>query len=384
MSIENNSEAVENKIKFLAYYLPQFHPIPENDLWWGKGFTEWTNVAKAKPLFKDHYQPKIPADLGFYDLRLNEVKEKQAELAKEYGIDGFIYYQYHFGRGKMLLEKPAEDMLKDKRINIPFCFCWANETWKGIWHGVDNPDTLIEQEYGGEMDYMDYFNYLLPFFNDPRYIKVENKPMFHILRVEDIPDFDKFAKIFNSLAKEAGFDGVFLISTITLNNDLVLENNSLQGQVGLETFRRMRYSQNTFFSPNSFLLKIELKIKKFIGYFSKIGDRKRPLIFDYKKGVSSLNIHFTNKKYIACVFPNWDNSPRSGKKSLIFKNANPVDWEEHLSKTVNELQKNPENPPFIFIKSWNEWAEGNYLEPDIKFGHGWLQAVKNVKNKLKK
>jgi len=384
MSNQDNIKNHESQIKFLAYYLPQFHPIPENDQWWGKGFTEWNNVVKAKPLFKGHCQPILPSHLGFYDLRVPEVKIAQAELAKEYGVDGFIYYQYWFGKDKMLLERPAEEMLKDKKVVLPFCFCWANETWKGIWHGVDNPEILMEQHYDGEQGYREYFKYLLPFFKDSRYIKVDNKPMFHILRVDDIPELEIFINVFNSLAQKSGFDGVYFVSTLTSSYDFVLANKTISGQVGLDTFWRMRYNQNTYFSDNSYLQRIELKIKKFIGYTNKIGERKRPLIFDYKKGVSKLNIKFPHKKYIACVFPNWDNSARSGKKSLIFKNSNPKFWQEYLQKVTDELLKNPDNPPFIFIKSWNEWAEGNYLEPDVKFGLGWLQAVKNVKAKLRK
>tara|TARA_R100000935_G_scaffold56463_1_gene88044 strand:+ start:13532 stop:14662 length:1131 start_codon:yes stop_codon:yes gene_type:complete len=372
----------ESKIKFLAYYLPQFHPIPENDSWWGEGFTEWRNVVKAKPLFKGHYQPILPSNLGFYDLRVPEVRIAQTELAKEYGVDGFIYYQYWFGKGKMLLELPAEEMLKDKALDFPFCFCWANETWKGIWHGLDNPEILIEQEYEGKEGYEKYFEYLKPFFLDDRYIKVDNKPMFHVYRIEDIPDLEIFINVFTTLAKIEGFDGVYLISTILSDQDVVLSNDSIDGQVGVDVFQKMRYNQHLTFPKSNILSKVELKIKSLLGYTNHLGARKKPLVFDYKKGVSNFNKKFPHKKFISCVFPNWDNSARSGKKSMIFKNTHPSFWQEHLQISVDELLNNPENPPFIFIKSWNEWAEGNHLEPDAKFGLGWLQAVKNVKNKL--
>jgi hypothetical protein len=372
----------ENKIKFLAYYLPQFHPIPENDVWWGKGFTEWTNVAKAKPLFKGHYQPILPGELGFYDLRLPEVQEQQAQLAQEYGIDGFIYYQYWFGNAKMLLEKPAEAMLKNKNISLPFCFCWANETWKGIWHGLNNPDVLIEQTYQGEEDYIAYFNYLLPFFKDERYIKVNNKPMFHIYRIEDIPDLELLTDVFNKLAFQEGFEGIYFISTAVSNPNLILNNSAFYGQIGMDVFFKMRYGQRRFFEEKTFLGKVESKVRSKYGSSNKLGVRTKPLIFDYKVGVSRFNISFPCHKHISCVFPNWDNSARSGNKSLIFKNASPAAWQEHLKITVNELLNNPANPQIIIVKSWNEWAEGNHLEPDAKFGTEWLQAVKNVKYEL--
>ncbi|GHA49322.1 hypothetical protein GCM10007103_32670 [Salinimicrobium marinum] len=367
------------KIKFLAYYLPQYHPIPENDEWWGKGFTEWTNVTKAKSLFRGHKQPNLPADLGFYDLRVPQVQIEQALLAKKNGIDGFIYYQYWFGNGKMLLGLPAERMLQNKDIDIPFCFCWANETWKGIWHGIDDPKVLIEQKYEGEEGYIRYFDYLLPFFKDDRYLKVDNKPMFHILRIEDIPNLQLFIKIFNSLAVQAGFDGIYFISTLVYNQELIIKDPNIYGHVGLDIFNKMRYGQTTIFNNNSLLQKIELKLKKLVGHTNKVGDRKRPLIFDYQKGVQNLEIKFPHEKYITCVFPNWDNSPRSGEKSMIFKNSTPAAWEKHLKKSISELRSNPENPPFVIIKSWNEWAEGNYLEPDQKYGLEWLAVVRKVK-----
>ncbi|WP_418263875.1 glycoside hydrolase family 99-like domain-containing protein [Flavobacterium faecale] len=370
---------MSSRIQFLAYYLPQFHPIPENDNWWGKGFTEWTNVTKAKPLFKGHYQPILPADLGFYDLRVPEVQIQQAELAKEYGVDGFIYYQYWFGNGKMLLERPAESMLKNKKIDIPFCFCWANETWKGIWHGLDNPDVLMRQTYQGEQGYRDYFNYLTPFFKDERYIKVDNKPMFHVFRLDDIPDLKLFINVFNEMAIECGFEGVYFVATGNVSSMNVLENESVYGVVGVDIFNDIRYNQKTYFDRQSILGRIENKIYTIVGYTNGVGKRLKPLILDYAKGVEKLNVRFPHKKYISCVFPNWDNSARSGKKSLIFKNALPQAWQNHLTRAVNELKKNKTNPQFIILKSWNEWGEGNHLEPDQKFGFQRLEIVKKVK-----
>ncbi|RZJ49935.1 MAG: lipopolysaccharide biosynthesis protein [Flavobacterium sp.] len=371
----------QNKIKFLAYYLPQYHPIPENDKWWGKGFTEWTNVAKAKPLFRNHYQPILPADLGFYDLRVPEVQEQQAQLAKDYGLDGFVYYQYWFGDNKMLLEKPAEAMLQNKKIDLPFCFCWANETWKGIWHGLDNPSVLIEQTYNGEEGYQIYFNYLLPFFKDERYIKIENKPMFHVYRFDDIPNTDEFIAVFNKLAIENGFAGIYFVATIASEN--MLKNDHIYGKVGSEVFHEMRYKKGFLFQDVRYLGWLERKIKVAFGVTNEIGKKLKPIIIDYTKAVSRINITFPHQKYIPCVFPNWDNSARSGKKSLIFINSNPQSWKKHLEKAVNEVVKNPKNPPFLMIKSWNEWAEGNHLEPDIKFGLKWLEAVKEVKDQLR-
>ena len=167
-------------VRLIAYYLPQYHPIPENDKWWGKGFTEWTNVAKAKPLFKGHYQPRLPADLGFYDLRLAEVREKQAAMAREYGIYGFCYYHYWFGNNKQLLERPFNEVLTSGKPEFPFMLCWANQTWAGVWFGNDKPDILIEQVYPGKEDYINHFNYLRKAFADPRYITIDGKPVFHV------------------------------------------------------------------------------------------------------------------------------------------------------------------------------------------------------------
>lgn len=372
-----------HKIKFLAYYLPQYHAIPENDEWWGNGFTEWTNVKKAQPLFKGHQQPIRPGELGFYDLlQTPNIQRNQAKLAKEYGLDGFIYYQYWFGKGKMLLEKPAENMLKDKSIDMPFCFCWANETWKGIWHGLDNPDTLMEQTYNGKQEYIEYFNYLLPYFKDERYIKVDNKPMFHIYRLDDIPDLDLFIATFNDLAKQEGFDGIYYIATGNTQSPNILNNDQIKGVVAIDSFRNLRYSQMDYFIEDSFLHRIERKIKKQLGYYDWDGKRKKPLVVDYVKGLKKYELAIAHDKIIPCTLPNWDNSPRSGNKSLVLTNATPASFKKLLYLDLKEYQAHPANPPFCVLKSWNEWAEGNYLEPDAKYGRQWLEALREVKKEL--
>lgn len=374
----------EPNFKFLTYYLPQYHPIPENDQWWGKGFTEWTNVKKAKPLFKGHDQPIYPGELGYYDLRTPEIQEKQAQLANEYGIDGFIYYQYWFDTNKMLLEKPAEAMLKNKKVTIPFCFCWANETWKGIWHGLNSDNILIEQKYDGKDGYTAYFEYLLPFFKDERYIKIDNKPMFHVYRIQDIPDIDIFINTFNVLARKNGFEGVYLVGTGNEKNNVIRSNNDISAVVGLDSFTKMRYGSHFYFNSNNLMGKIERSIKHRLKVLDNtpIEKRNKPIKIDYEKEINRLNAKFETSKYVPCIFPNWDNSARSGNKSLIFYNSNPKAWKRHLKDVITNYLKHENNPPFVVIKSWNEWAEGNYIEPDAKYGRGWLEAVSKVKKEL--
>lgn len=376
---------MSNKIKFLAYYLPQYHQIPENDQWWGEGFTEWTNVKKAKPLFNGHQQPIVPGELGYYDLLKTEgIQEKQAKLAQEYGIDGFIYYQYWFGEGKMLLEKPAEKMLANKNVDLPFCFCWANETWSGIWHGAEHK-ILMEQKYFGEKDYENYFNYLLPFFQDERYIKVDNKPMFHIYKLEAIPNLHLFLETFKKLAIQNGFSGIYFVATGNYDSPEVISNPDIKGVVAVDLFKKLRYSQKMMiFKENSKLYHWERIIRYYLGISAEVDHRKKPLLLNYKKGSKKLTVKTPHHKFIPCVIPNWDNSPRSGNKSLVLSKSSPEVFAKFFQKVITDFQKDPKNQPFIIIKSWNEWAEGNHLEPDEKYGLGWLKVVKNMKDMLKK
>src|SRR4051812_43400645 len=204
-----------NDVRAIALYLPQFHPIPENDRWWGNGFTEWTNTAKAKALYRGHYQPHVPADLGFYDLRVPETRVAQAAMARRYGVEAFCYYHYWFG-GKRLLERPFCEVLASRSPDFPFCLCWANATWTGVWHG--DPDrVLIEQTYPGERDYREHFAALLPAFRDPRYVRVDGKPLFMIYKPRDIPDAPGVAALFRRLAEEAGLPGLYLVGVSHLD-----------------------------------------------------------------------------------------------------------------------------------------------------------------------
>lgn len=198
--------------RIIALYLPQFHPIPENDGWWGKGFTEWRNVGKAQPLFRGHYQPRVPADLGYYDLRVSEAREAQAEMAKKYGVEGFCYWHYWFGNGKRLLERPFQEVLLSGSPDYPFCLAWANESWKGFFHGVNGRETLIEQQYGSEDDYKEHFYSLLPAFKDPRYIRVDGKPLFMIYSPLSLPDARSFISLWQKLAYENGIAGVHFVA----------------------------------------------------------------------------------------------------------------------------------------------------------------------------
>ncbi len=355
------------KTKLLAFYLPQYYPTPYNDEWWQPGFTEWTNVAKAKPLFRGHYQPKIPKDLGFYDLRVSETREKQAALAKEYGIDGFCYWHYWFA-GRRLLEIPFQEVVESGKPDFPFCLCWANHSWyKKMW----NPDVkkkedilLIEQTYPGKQDYINHFNSLLPAFKDHRYIKDDDgRLLFSIYAGWNFVDTELFFKTWNDLAKENGLKGFRFISYAMHPED---DKKALAKGFDCVThdFVTMR--------PNG-ISYLKRKWKNFlIKYF------KKPFLYDYNDYIQVIKEQcVADEHHYPCVIPNFDHSSRSSSYGTIYGNATPEKWEEVLKIALNKENKNEKNR-FVFIKAWNEWGEGNYLEPDLKFGRGWLEAVKNA------
>lgn len=347
-------------LKTIAFYLPQFHPIRENDEWWGKGFTEWTNTAKAKPLFRGHYQPHVPADLGFYDLRLSEARNAQANLAMEYGISGFCYYHYWFG-GKRILERPFNEVLKSKEPNFPFCLCWANQTWTGIWHGAANR-ILIEQTYPGRQDYEDHFNTLLPAFEDPRYIRVDGRPIFMVYRPTEIPDLPSFADMWREMAAISGLPGLYLIG--------VNHNDAWRPDTcGFDASMLQKMPHKCPRIPWRYPVR---KLKQFL-------HGERLTIYDYEEVVSRL-LRKGDPGYLEfpCVIPNWDNTPRSGVNGLVMHDSTPEKFKAHLLSAIQRVNSRPESEQIIFIKSWNEWAEGNHLEPDLRHGRGYLEVVRSL------
>lgn len=345
--------------RLIAFHLPQFHPIPENDEWWGKGFTEWTNTAKAKPLFPGHYQPHVPADLGFYDLRLPEARLAQAELANEYGIHGFCFYHYWFGNGRRLLERPVEEIVSSKEPDSPFCLCWANQTWTGIWHGAENK-ILIEQTYPGDADHRAHFYSLLPAFKDKRYIKVKEKPLFVVYRPEELPDASNFVAIWTELAKTEGLPGFYFVGV----------NHNSQWTPQQDNFDAAIMQKLPPKKPNVPwrypILRIRQSLRNFKLTIHKYSDIYPTLT---RKGKAD-HIEFP------CAIPNWDNSPRSGLNGLIVEEATPELFRQHFRNCLANAKMLPKDEQIIFIKSWNEWAEGNHLEPDLRHGHDYLNVIK--------
>jgi hypothetical protein len=360
---------MNKKVRILAFYLPQYHPIPENDEWWGKGFTEWTNVANTKPLYKGHYQPRIPADLGFYDLRVPETRKAQADMAKEYGVEGFVYWHYWFG-GKRILETPFNEVLASGKPDYPFCLAWANESWSGIWHGLSEK-ILIKQEYPGEEDYIKHFNIVLDAFKDHRYIRVDNKPLFYVYRPNQIPNCSEFINLWNKLACENGFDGIYFI-TPTNFPEKEAEELFKSGYNGIHSFR---FAESFSKMKNHTLGQ---RIRRKIERTFKISNKVNLNIYDYHEFIKNMVTEGdSNTLYYPTIFPSWDNSPRSGQKALIMENSTPEVFKSHVREVLNIVKQKPYENRIIFLKSWNEWAESNYMEPDLKFGLKYLEALKS-------
>lgn len=367
------------KARILALYLPQYHPIPENDLWWGKGFTEWSNVTKAKPLFRGHYQPKLPRDLGFYDLRLPEIREEQARLAKASGVEGFIYWHYWFGNGKRLLERPFNEVLESGKPDFPFALAWANHTWSTkTWKSVIGNEvkqkTIVEQTYPGISDYTDHFYFALRAFRDKRYIRVDGKPVFFVYN----PNFDdvmSFINIWESLALQNGLRGIHfvaMVNTASLRNTTSPEKR-IQEQL-IKGFNAVNTIGNTL---------AEIKSKRIVKYFKAALAKylNINLIDRYDQEVINNNM-FTEvdqrENVYPTIMPNWDRTPRCGKQSTIYTNSTPDVFKRCLERVTSLIDKKDDEHKIIILKSWNEWGEGNYVEPDMKYGTGYLDAIRNV------
>ena len=354
------------RIKPLAIYLPQFHPTPENDGWWGKGFTEWTNVTKARPLFRGHYQPHLPTDFGFYDLRCKETHLDQITTAKAHRIYGFAYYHYWFA-GKRLLHRPIDLVLANKDIDFPFCFFWANETWSRRWLGEEK-DVLVEQTYDFDDD-RNHIQWLIQAFRDERYITVGQRPVFIIYRPTFFPDITKTLDIFRSECRLNGVPEPYFIGSNShagvtdlrgLGFDAVLD---FQPQLGCLQDPFNDSSSWSRFVHNARLGVFSTKLK----------------VYDYSVA-NRLMRRDLPYPYMPCTFVGWDNSPRRGRNGIIMANSAPAEFGRLLKQDIDTLQgmgfSTEEN--FLFINAWNEWAEGNHLEPDVKYGTAFLQQIRRA------
>ncbi|MGY3213811.1 glycosyltransferase WbsX family protein [Mucilaginibacter sp. HD30] len=347
-----------NTIKAIAINLPQFHPIPENNEWWGRGFTEWTNVVKARPQFKGHYQPHLPADLGFYDLRLEESRIAQANLAKQYGIHGFCYYHYWFN-GKRLLNEPIDGILRSGKPDFPFMVCWANENWTRRWDGHDK-EILIEQHYGRQDD-LDHIRFLTAhFFSDERYIRVNGKPFIIIYRPALLPNIAQTLQTWREYAAKQGME---LHIGCMQTYDYKKEDAVLFDCV-------IDFQPHLFNMPVDVLMPLKQRIKKRLGFGRSVYHNNR--IFDYSAYVDAIikeNAEMLENVYPG-ITPGWDNSARRKKDALIITGSTPREygrWLEHI------VAKYKQKDTFLFINAWNEWAEGNHLEPDSHWGLQYLE-----------
>lgn len=370
-----------DKTKIIAFYLPQYHTIPENDKWWGKGFTEWTNVKKAKPLFTGHDQPRVPLNNNYYNLLDDDVKVWQANLAKKYGVFGFCYYHYWFKDGKQLLEKPAEQMLNNQNVDLPFCFCWANENWSRNWDG-GNQEIIMEQNYGNQQDWELHFQYLLKFFKDDRYITVDGKPLFVIYKPDLIADLYQMVNYFKSRAKQEGFPGVcFAFQFPTYFSDIFYRDDIFDYMIEFEPV----FSRSNVQRSQSKKVEVMRKIfgENFISQYRKCKgikgynyNKPRYLsMFFYDEAWDNILNQQWNKKIIPGTFIDWDNTPRN-KHGAMYTGFTIEKFEKNMSLLIKKSRENNKN--MIFINAWNEWGEGAYLEPDEKYGYKKLEAIKKA------
>ena len=376
------------KARIIAFYLPQFHPIPENDSWWGPGFTEWTNVAKAKPLFRGHIQPKIPADLGFYDLRLPETREQQAKLAREAGIEGFCYYHYWFGNGKQLLERPFNEVLESGKPDFPFCLCWANHDWTNkTWtkqNGLAKNDMVIKMEYSMD-DHMQHFMSLLPAFKDKRYITVDGKPLFLIYNAVAFPQVKEYIALWQQLAKENGLPGIYFVGgtqstfSFRLNDEgkrvASIPNLKSSAEVFQSVLDMGFDAVNSFGKRRGEMLE-EGRFKNVLRVaLQRLGIPMNKK-YDYLKTVSGYFAPEDSwENVFPTILPQWDRSPRVGSADGVYVNATPENFRKHVQQALDIVKDKQEEHRIILMKSWNEWGEGNYVEPDIIYGHGFLDAL---------
>lgn len=378
------------KPRFIAFYLPQFHPISCNDEWWGKGYTEWRSVTQARPLYKGHYQPHEPADLGYYDLRLPEIREQQAELAREGGVEGFCYWHYWMGNGRMLLDRPFREVLESGKPDFPFCLGWANHNWTNRnWTKHSSflkEKNLIEMVYS-KQDYIDHFNHILPAFKDHRYITVDGKPLFYVFAPDSIPDTKELIDTWQELALKNGLKGIYFVANTQnmnvhfkdANGKFMIPRTDESGKI-YEKYLSIGYDAVS--SRGDMRAEILAKGKfqvTFSRVLRKIFKYENLKKYSYKQIIRNLFVEEDKwENVFPCVIPNWDRSPRAGKEAVIYDGSTPALFEKSVEDALNIVKDKKDDHQIIFVKSWNEWGEGNHLEPDLKFGHEYLHALKSA------
>ena len=360
-------------MKVMCMYLPQYHSFPENDEWWGKDYTEWVAVKRAKPLYKGHDQPRVPLGEDYYDLDKDGLAtlKRQAELARKYGVYGFSIYQYYFN-GKTLMEKPLRTLLDHPEIDINYNICWANETWTRTWYGLSD-QVLIAQEYGQRSDWRKLFEYLLPFFRDSRYIRIDNKPVWQIYKTFDIPCFNEMAEAFDEWAKAEGFDGIYIISGRTAAG-----SDEIHEHIDGYYFFEPGYSLKHDFG---FTGKLIYDLTTFVRSIrNRLAGKSRGYILERSISAKRIMNAITSRTYaeneFPCAVPDWDNTPRRDYKGLVYKGMSPQLFEDTLTKLREKTAGRKVD--LVYVNAWNEWGEGAYVEPDESRGYAYLEAIKRV------
>jgi Glycosyltransferase WbsX len=357
------------RARIIAFYLPQFHPIAENDEWWGPGFTEWTNVARARPLYPGHIQPRLPSELGYYDLRVAETRAQQSALAHAYGVEGFCYWHYWF-EGRRLLERPFAEVLASGQPDFPFCLGWANQSWTGIWHGA--PDrVLIRQTYGGEADARRHFEAVLPAFLDPRYLCVDGRPIFMLHQPRDLAEPQTFTRLWREWAGAEGLPGIFFLGDADVGWNAV--DFGFDGAIISNPWRVLRYrSRSTAERLAARVLggrDTAWLARRLLGWPTRIGYRE---VLRHALAPELGPLEFPS------VLPNWDNTPRSGGNGFVLTDSSPELFAQHLDQAITSVESRSVDRRLVFLKSWNEWAEGNFVEPDAHYGRAYLEALQRA------
>ena len=377
------------KARVIALYLPQFHPIPENDEWWGPGFTEWHNVVKARPLFRGHYQPRIPADLGFYDLRLPEVREAQAALAQEAGVEGFCYYHYWFGHGKQLLERPFNEVLASGKPNLPFCLCWANHDWTNkTWKRGSSlrRDSMIMQMHYDFDDHAAHFRALLPAFRDARYIKVDGKPLFGIWAPRKFPEVRRFIDLWQQMARENGLEGIHFVGYTENVRKTVRDENGKQtywdvNQAGNVYREILDMGFDAVIASGMYRAQTLCKGRLRTVLSVLANQTCLPITFrtDYVRTMRHYYVaEDAWENVYPTLMPQWDRTPRAGLKTNPLVDSTPEKFQVTIEQALQMVKAKAPEHQILFLKAWNEWGECNYVEPDQRFGHGYLQAIRKA------